>query len=101
MELKSEIKQEFLGEIDGVEFTHEGIYYAVFRILMATIEKFEPKNINPGFIENLKYAVMYRYNDEGFELSDVEKEAIEEIHQSEASSLEDFKFSTLKLEEEL
>lgn len=37
MELKSEIKQEFIGEIDGVEFRHEGIYYAVFRILTAII----------------------------------------------------------------
>lgn len=100
MELKSEIKQEFLGEIDGVEFTHESIYYAVFRILTAIIEKFEPQNINPGFIENLKYAVMYRYNDEGFELSAVEKEAIEEIQQSKVSKFTDFKFLALKLEEE-
>lgn len=100
MELNSEIKQEFLGEIDGVEFTHESIYYAVFRILTAIIEKFEPQNINPGFIENLKYAVMYRYNDEGFELSVVEKEALEEIFQSKVSKFTDFKFSTLKLEGE-
>lgn len=100
MELKSEIKQEFLGEIDGVEFTHEGIYYAVFRILTAIIEKFKPENIDCGFIENLKYAVMYRYNDEGFELSAVEKEAIEEIQQSKVSKFTDFKFLALKLEEE-
>lgn len=100
MELKSEIKQEFLGEINGVEFTHESIYYAVFRILTAIFEKFEPQNINPGFIENLKYAVMYRYNDEGFELSVVEKEALEEIFQSKVSKFTDFKFSTLKLEGE-
>ena len=100
MELKSEIKQEFLGEINGVEFTHEGIFYATFRILSAIIKKFESENINCGFIENLKYAVMYRYNDEGFELSVIEKEALEEIQQSGASSLEDFKFSALKLEGE-
>lgn len=100
MELKSEIKREFLGEIDGVEFTHEGIYYTVFRILTELMAKFNPENINPNFIKNLKYAVMYRYNDEGFELSAVEKEAIEEIQKSGASSLEDFKFSALKLEGE-
>lgn len=100
MELKAEIKQEFLGEIDGVEFTHEGIYYTVFKILTAIMKKFNPENINSNFIENLKYAVMCRYNDEGFELSVIEKEAIEEIQQSGASSLENFKFSALKLEGE-
>lgn len=100
MELKSEIKQEFLGEIDGVEFTHESIYYAVFRILTAIIEKFEPQNINSDFIENLKYAVMYKYNAESVELSVVEKEVLDEIYQSKVSSLEEFKFSTLKLEGE-
>lgn len=43
---------------------------------------------------------MYRYNDEGFELSVVEKEALEEIFQSKVSKFTDFKFSTLKLEGE-
>lgn len=100
MELKSEIKQEFLGEINGIEFKHEGIYYAVFRILSAMLIKFDPKNINSSFIEDLKYAVMYRYNAENVELSVVEKEALEEIYQSEASKFTDFKFSTLKLEGE-
>lgn len=100
MKLKSEIKQEFIGEINGVEFKHEGIYYAVFRILSAILIKFDPKNINYDFIENLKYAVMYRYNAESVELSVVEKEALEEIYQSEASKFTDFKFSTLKLEGE-
>lgn len=100
MELKVEIRREFVGEINGVEFKHEGIYYAVFRILSVIIRKFDPENIDCSFIENLKYAVMHRYNAENIELEVVENEALEELFQSKVSSLEDFKFSTLKLEGE-
>ncbi len=43
MELRTEIKQEFLAVINGIEFNHEGIYYTVFRILSAIDTRFSPE----------------------------------------------------------
>lgn len=72
MELRTEIKQEFLAVINGIEFNHEGIYYTVFRILSAIDTRFSPEKLPENFVEELKYAVTEKYNNDGFELSKIE-----------------------------
>ena len=97
MELKTEIKQEFLAIINGIEFNHEGIYYTVFRILSAIDTKFSPEKLPKNFVEELKYAVTEKYNNDSFELSEIESQCIKEIYESK-TSFKNFSFSFIKRE---
>lgn len=97
MELRTEIKQEFLAVINGIEFNHEGIYYTVFRILSAIDTKFSPEKLPENFVEELKYAVSEKYNNDSFELSEIESRCIKEIYES-GTSFENFSFSFIKRE---
>jgi hypothetical protein len=97
MELRTEIKQEFLAVINGIEFNHEGIYYTVFRILSAIDTKFSPEKLPENFVEELKYAVTEKYNNDGFELSEIESRCIKEIYES-GTTFENFSFSFIKRE---
>ena len=92
MKNEQKIIQNFIGEINGVEITHEPTYWETGNVLDRFAEKFNDAEVTKEFTEDLAYGIMEQWNNSGeIEMAEIGKEIENCIKKAE-------KFENVKIE---